>query len=97
LTCEHGDVPVVREEIFGPVVAVMPFDHVHEVIQYANDSDYGLAASIHTVICRARIAPRRRYGQAIVWVNSHGYPELSMPIGGFGASGWGREHALPWP
>ncbi len=94
MACEHADRPVVSEEIFGPVVTVMPFDEPQAAVRHANDSIYGLAASIWTRdLSRAhRTAAAIRSG--IVWINSHGIPELSMPIGGFRQSGWGREHGL---
>jgi phenylacetaldehyde dehydrogenase len=92
VACDHGDLPVVREEVFGPVVSVMPFDEPQDAVRHANDSAYGLAASVWTRdLSRAhRTAAAIRSG--IVWINSHGIPELSMPIGGHRQSGWGREH-----
>ncbi len=92
IACNHGAVPVVQEEIFGPVVTIMPFEEAASVVHDANDSIYGLAASIWTQnLSRAhRTAAEIKSG--IVWINSHGIPELSMPIGGVKQSGWGREH-----
>ena len=82
---------LVREEIFGPVVAVMRFEDEEEAVHVANATAYGLAASIWTKdIGRAhRIAARVRAGR--IGINVHAGPEVTMPTGGYKQSGWGRE------
>lgn len=84
----------MREEIFGPVCHVTPFDTEAEVIDRANDTDYGLAATIWTSnLSRAhRVAPAMRVGLA--WVNSWFLRDLRTPFGGAGLSGIGREGGL---
>lgn len=80
-----------REEIFGPVCHVAPFDTEEEAVARANDTDYGLAASIWTEnLSRAhRVAPRLRVGTC--WVNAWFMRDLRAPFGGAGISGIGRE------
>ncbi|MFG2196416.1 2-hydroxymuconic semialdehyde dehydrogenase [Streptomyces sp. NPDC048639] len=81
----------VREEIFGPVCHVAPFDTEEEAVRLANDSPYGLAATVWTRdLSRAhRVAPRVEAG--VVWVNCWNLRDLRTPFGGVKASGIGRE------
>ncbi|NWN87686.1 MAG: aldehyde dehydrogenase family protein [Micrococcaceae bacterium] len=85
------DMPIVREEIFGPVAISIPFSDEDEVIQAANDSEYGLAAALWTQdLSRAhRVASRLQAGS--VWVNTYHALDSQLPFGGYHQSGWGRE------
>jgi acyl-CoA reductase-like NAD-dependent aldehyde dehydrogenase len=84
--------PVVREEIFGPVLTVQRFDTEDEAIAMANGTPYGLAAGLQTEnLARAhRVAARLQAG--IVWVNDWAMLDPAIPFGGVKDSGYGREY-----
>jgi phenylacetaldehyde dehydrogenase len=86
-----GDMRVVKEEIFGPVVTAMPFRDIDEIAAVANNTPYGLAAGIWTKdISKAhRLANRLRAGT--VWINCYNIFDAALPFGGYKESGWGRE------
>jgi betaine-aldehyde dehydrogenase len=85
------DMSIARDEIFGPVLCSMPFDTIDQAITLANDTVYGLAASVWTKNIDKALTVTRRVRAGRFWVNTMmaGGPE--MPLGGFKQSGWGRE------
>ena len=82
---------VVQEEIFGPVVVAMPYDNLDQVAAWANDTPFGLGASIWSNDLSAvhRLIPKIKSGT--VWVNCHNMLDPALPFGGYKQSGFGKE------
>jgi len=85
------DMKIVKDEIFGPIVTVSKFSTVDDVVAKANDSQYGLAAGIHTKDVNKAINVSRRIKAGTIWINTYNAFHQSVPFGGFGQSGIGRE------
>jgi acyl-CoA reductase-like NAD-dependent aldehyde dehydrogenase len=88
---EDTAAPVWREEVFGPVVAVMPFDGEDEAVRLANDTEYGLSGSIYTRDLGRALRVSRAVEAGNLSVNSHASVRYWTPFGGFKQSGLGRE------
>lgn len=80
-----------QEEIFGPVVSVLPFKYAHEVVEWSNGTSYGLSASIWTQNLSKAHKVAGKLEAGTVWVNTWLNRDLRMPFGGWKASGIGRE------
>lgn len=90
----NHDMTFVQEEIFGPVLAVMDFETEEQAIALANDSKYGLGASIWTANLSRAHRVSRKIRSGMVWVNTWGEGDSTMPFGGIKASGNGRDNSL---
>jgi betaine-aldehyde dehydrogenase len=86
-----NDARIAREEIFGPVMSVIPFTDVDEVIRLSNDNEYGLAAAVWTTDIKKAINTARALRAGIVWINDTQPAPTEMPWGGYKQSGIGRE------
>lgn len=94
LTDVNNDMRVVREEIFGPVAAIMPFEHEDELLALANDTEYGLAAGVWTQNLARAHRMARRLEAGTVWVNTYRAMSPMSPRQGFKNSGVGIEHGI---
>lgn len=90
----RNDMRIAQEEVFGPVLAVIPFDTEDEAVAIANDSAYGLAAGMWTQDLRRAIAMPKRLRAGTVWVNAYRVVSYLAPFGGVKTSGLGRENGL---
>ncbi|WP_341578393.1 aldehyde dehydrogenase family protein [Microbacterium schleiferi] len=92
------DVPlngrIAREEIFGPVLAAIPFDDADEALRIANDSEYGLTASIWTQDITRALRFARDIEAGFVWINDSAKHFPNVPYGGVKSSGFGREESM---
>ena len=82
---------VAQEEIFGPVLAVIPFDDVDDAIAKANDVPFGLASGVWTQNVKKAHTVARRLQAGTVWVNMYNFYDPGMPFGGMKSSGFGRD------
>lgn len=85
---------IYREEIFGPVLCANRFDDMQQAVQMANDTPYGLAASVWTRDIAKALTLAEEIQAGFVWVNDHTIRTPGLPFGGFKQSGIGRENAL---
>jgi len=89
-----NDMTVAQEEIFGPVLCVIPFSTEEEAIQIANDSPYGLGAALWTSDLDRAHRVARKLEAGSVWINNYNEGDMTVPFGGFKQSGNGRDKSL---
>ncbi|MFC4049924.1 aldehyde dehydrogenase [Actinomadura syzygii] len=89
-----GDMKVASEEVFGPVLAVMPFDGEEEAIRIANSTQYGLASGLWTRSLSRAMRVAREIRAGTVWINTYRTNAAQAPFGGYKKSGFGRERGL---
>jgi aldehyde dehydrogenase (NAD+) len=90
----HPDMRIANEEIFGPVVCVLPFATEDEALEIANGTDYGLAAGVYTRDLSRALTMSRRLEAGQVFINEYQAGGVETPFGGYKQSGWGREKGL---
>jgi (Z)-2-((N-methylformamido)methylene)-5-hydroxybutyrolactone dehydrogenase len=85
---------IAQEEVFGPVLAIMPFDDDEDAIEIANGTAYGLAAGVWTQSIKRALTMAERLEAGTVWVNTYRAVSYMSPFGGYKRSGIGRESGL---
>jgi aldehyde dehydrogenase (NAD+) len=92
-----NNMKIAQDEIFGPVLAVLTFDEIDQVVDLANRNQYGLAAAVWTRDLRKAHTVSRQLKAGTVWINTYGLMDAALPFGGYKSSGFGRElgaHAI---
>ncbi len=87
----RDEMAIAREEIFGPVVAVMPFDTLDEAVARANSTDYGLVSAVWTKDVKKAHQMAQKIKAGTVWINCYHFVDAAAPWGGVKQSGYGRE------
>jgi aldehyde dehydrogenase (NAD+) len=87
----NSDMTIAREESFGPILSIIPFEGFEEAIQITNSSPYGLAAGVHTRDIKQAHRAAAKLKAGTVWVNTYGHFDPAAPFGGYKMSGYGRE------
>ena len=87
----RNDMRIARQEIFGPVAAIIPFDGVDEAVAIANDTIYGLAAGVWTRNVDTAFRLVREIEAGVIWINSFDEGDMTQPFGGFKQSGHARD------
>jgi aldehyde dehydrogenase (NAD+)/betaine-aldehyde dehydrogenase len=91
----NNSTQIAREEIFGPILTVIPFDTAEEAVAGANDSPFGLVAGIHTTNINKALGVGEKLRVGQVWINAFGVGlDVEFPFGGFKLSGFGREKGI---
>ena len=91
VACADNAIACVTEELFGPVLSVMPFDDEADALAKANDSRFGLASGLFTTNLSRAHRMIRKLKAGVVWVNTYRAVSPIVPFGGYGQSGLGRE------
>ncbi len=90
----NNEMKIAQEEIFGPVLAVLNFDDIDQVVEMANRNQYGLAAAVWTRDVKKAHTISRQLKAGTVWINTYGLLNAALPFGGYKQSGFGRELSM---
>ncbi len=90
----NNNMRIAREEIFGPVASILPFDGIEDAISIANDTVYGLAAGVWTSDLNKAHRLMKEIQAGVIWVNSFDEGDMTQPFGGYKQSGNARDKCI---
>lgn len=88
------DMTIAQEEIFGPVLSIIPVENVNQAIEVANSTMYGLGAAVWTSHMLTMEKAAKAIQAGVIWINCHDHGDISSPVGGFKQSGFGRDKSI---